>query len=340
MCREIKSFRIKDFGLISDIKCEKTGKVNLIIGENSTGKSTILKAIYSMARTFEEYGKGDDKRNYKDILSENLRWTFQVDKLGELVRKGDKNTLQFGLGIEEQSISYSFGNTTATKVTQVDGEIKPYEGNSIFIPSREIFTIQNIILRSREIDRSFGFDNTYYDLAKVLRSISDTSNAVGYKNLKDKLNGIIGGSVEYDRTSDKWFYKKGNAKFSMNTTAEGIKKIAMLEKLLSAGILTSSSILFLDEPEASLHPSAIVEFLDCVYSLATEFGIQVFIASHSYFVLKKLRLLAMQNNEYMPCISLENNKSKITDLSIEMPENEIISESIKLYEAEMGCVLG
>jgi len=50
-----------------------------------------------------------------------------------------------------------------------------------------------------------------------------------------------------------------------------------------------NSIVYFDEPEAALHPSAISALLDIVAILA-ERGIQFFLASHSYFVVKKLYL--------------------------------------------------
>lgn len=39
---------------------------------------------------------------------------------------------------------------------------------SIFIPAKEVLSLFSVILKSREIDKSFGFDDTYYDLAKAL----------------------------------------------------------------------------------------------------------------------------------------------------------------------------
>ena len=43
------------------------------------------------------------------------------------------------------------------------------EGNSVFIPAKEVLSLFSVILKSREIDKSFGFDDTYYDLVKALR---------------------------------------------------------------------------------------------------------------------------------------------------------------------------
>ncbi|MDY6359930.1 MAG: hypothetical protein SPL23_01885, partial [Lachnospiraceae bacterium] len=39
------------------------------------------------------------------------------------------------------------------------------------------------------------------------------------------LRDILGGAVDYDEKKRQWYYKKGNTLYSINTTAEGIKKI-------------------------------------------------------------------------------------------------------------------
>ena len=50
-------------------------------------------------------------------------------------------------------------------------------------------------------------------------------------------------------------------------------------------------MVFIDEPESALHPVAITKLIEIIVSLADS-GIQFFIASHSYFVIKALYLAA------------------------------------------------
>ena len=58
------------------------------------------------------------------------------------------------------------------------------------------------------------------------------------------------------------------------------------------GYLSDSSIVFIDEIESALHPDAIIQFLDMISYIANNMEIQFFIATHSYFVIKKLALIA------------------------------------------------
>jgi hypothetical protein len=71
-------------------------------------------------------------------------------------------------------------------------------------------------------------------------------------------------------------------------------------------------------------------------------GIQFFLASHSYFVIKKLYLIASGNNISIPFISLSAdsaNEPRYDDLANGMPDNSIIDESIRLYKEEMDGAL-
>ena len=140
--------------------------------------------------------------------------------------------------------------------------------------------------------------------------------------------------VEYDEKSGNWQFKKGNQKFPIGVTAEGIKKISILDTLLGNKYLNSNSVIFIDEPESALHPAAISKLLDIIAMLA-ESGIQFFMASHSYFVIKKLFLIAQKNNISIPVFSANNNHWDIANLRDGLPDNPIIDESIHIYKEEV-----
>lgn len=143
------------------------------------------------------------------------------------------------------------------------------------------------------------------------------------------------GKVEYDAAKEVWVYRKGNSRFPINITAEGVKKIAMLDTLLGNGYLSAGSIIFIDEPETALHPTAITKFLDIVGLLSRQ-GIQFFIASHSYFVVKKLYLLARQGNTPLTVFSANLSHAWCQGALEEgFPDNEIINESIRLFDQEL-----
>lgn len=330
---------LNNFGPLARLDWPGLGPVNLVIGGNGTGKTFLLKALYSAMRTLEEYKRGDDQRTAAEILAEKLYWTFQPDKIGDLVTKGADGALSCTVQFDNQTFTYSFGKDTTKQISSLENHVQPRSSNSIFLPAKEVLSLHQIILKSREQDKVFGFDDTYLDLARALRqSPRMGKNYAEFAKSRRSLEDILGGCVEYDEASGRWQFKKGNQKFPIGVTAEGIKKIAILDTLLGNRYLDTSSIVFIDEPESALHPVAVSKLLDIVAVLADR-GIQFFLASHSYFVVKKLFLIAQEQSLSIPVISAHNSQWTTANLRDGMPGNTIIDESIRLYKEEVELAL-
>ena len=214
-------------------------------------------------------------------------------------------------------------------------EVDRRQDNSVFIPAKEIISLHSIILKSRDVDKAFGFDDTYYDLAKALRYPRTPGN--NYKEFvksREELYSFLDGKIEYKEETGKWFFRSGRQRYSIGITAEGIKKISIIDILLGNRYINNNSVIFFDEPEASLHPKAVANLLDIIFKLS-ECGIQFFLATHSYFVIKKLFIYAQQEKKSVPFLNLLHDGYATSDLLKEMPNNEIINESIRLYEQEV-----
>jgi AAA15 family ATPase/GTPase len=336
----INSLELKNFGPIHQFKCENLGNINLIIGGNGTGKTILLKALYSAMRTLEEYRRGNEPRNASEILADKLYWTFETDKIGDLVSKGADEALAFKLSFDHREFCYGFGKDTTKSIQTLENHVPPRSSNSIFLPTKEVLSLHSIILQSRELSKTFGFDDTYLDLARALRlPPTGGRNYPEFAKSRQSLGDIIDGKVEYDEKSGRWQFKKGNQKFPIGVTAEGIKKISILDTLLGNRYLDRDSVIFIDEPESALHPAAISKFLDIIALLA-EFGIQFFLASHSYFVIKKLFLIAQKkDNLSISIISAKDDYWNIENLREGLPDNQIVDESIQLYKEEVELSL-
>lgn len=115
MAYKIDELKLKNYGMLEEFCCNQFSNINLIIGENGTGKTFLLKALYSAVKSLEEYKRGDDISPINDILSEKLRWTFQVDKLGDLVCKTADEGLDFQIKMDKLSLNYQFSKSAASK---------------------------------------------------------------------------------------------------------------------------------------------------------------------------------------------------------------------------------
>jgi len=335
----INQIKIDNFGPLVNIDWKELGTINLIIGDNGSGKTFLLKAIYSSLRTLEEYKRGNDQRTITEILADKLYWTFQVEKIGDLVNKGADRPLSCTLTINHKDFHYSFGRDTVKQIAILENQVPPRSSNSIFLPAKEVLSLQSIILKSREQDKMFGFDDTYFDLAKALRiPTSKGRNYEEFGKSRKKLSDILGGAIEYEEATGRWLFIKGRYKFPIGVTAEGIKKIAILDTLLGNRYLDTNSVVLIDEIESALHPTAIAQLLDIIAMLADR-GIQFFLASHSYFVVKKLYLIAQERSWSIPMLSISGGSMVCDDLKNGMPDNPIIAESIRLYQQEVELAL-
>ncbi len=228
------------------------------------------------------------------------------------------------MNVDDQAFSYQFGNNTRRKIAGAENTIEPRVSNSIFLPAREVLSLQNLILQTWEVDGAFGFDETHHDLAQALSQRGSTDQ---FADAREKLENLIGGYFELDDQSGRWVFRNGKQRFTIGTTAENVKKIGILDILLNNSYLDTNSIIFLDEPEAALHPTTISRLLEMIAILSTQ-GIQFFLATHSSGVFKKLHLLCQTLSMSIPIIANEGDTWAQYDLLDGIPINSITDESI------------
>lgn len=326
---------MESFGPIKHLAYDGLQNVNLFIGRNGTGKTFLLKALYASLKSTELFQRGKEPRNMKQLLSDALYWTFQGRELGNLVRKGDAN-LSFAMcSAEGERLGFSFGGKTALQVQNVQSTFSQTDVNSVFIPAKEILSIQDVILRSYEVDKSFGFDKTYVDLARALSKTQRDRNFKEFSDARKSLTDAIGGRLEYDEMRKDWIFRDSKRRvIEISLTSEGIKRLSILDLLLGNHYLTRDSAVIIDEAEANLHPALVSRFMEILVLLAKA-GLQIFLSSHSYFVIKSLYVLAHKHQLSVPVLSFGDEDVQIGDLREGMPANPIVEEAINIYKQEI-----
>jgi predicted ATPase len=91
----------------------------------------------------------------------------------------------------------------------------------------------------------------------------------------------------------RFYLNSAGVAMEMHLVAEGLRKLAMVARLIATGSLVDKGFLFWDEPESNLNPRIIKLVARTIVHLAQS-GIQVFIATHSLFLLRELELLLQQ----------------------------------------------
>lgn len=325
-------------------------QITVILGKNDTCKTGLLKMIYSVGKAKELYAKQTihyPDASFKNILSKKLFDVYTPKRAGlsDIVRKnGSPKKLSVELSFEGKisRVGFSFGIDTRNTITDVNivNENSEKIANYIFIPAKEVITAFNTI---KAIARQFffpGYDDTTLDLIDLLDIpvVQGGTNAE-FQEILRKMSEMFSGELKQVENTERFVFQKGNTEFALPLTAEGVKHIGILSTLIQNGQLNQNSVLILDEPEDNLHPGAIRSLMKIITELGKK-GVQVFITTHSYFVLKQLHIEARSNEMDMMCCSLNRNDKGTIDaffgnLKENLPDNSIIDESMAMYDEDI-----
>lgn len=346
-------FSIANFLNFNKHTFDTSANINLILGENDTGKTGLLKLLYSIAKSWETFNRKEhfDSTPYKKLLGEKIFDVFQPRenrRIGDLVSKGcnDKLRIDASFAKDEnniQHINFAFGDKTYKTINECSEPLKTFSKdlNSVFVPSKEILTALKTIKYARQKLYLPGFDDTFLDLIKsveVPKSLKDESNSLAA--MQRQLDELFESKIHSSGGEEPFISQKDNKKFSISLTSDGLKRVGIISSLLKNNQIRKGTILFIDEPEANLHPRIIRSFIEVIMEFATK-DIQVFLASHNYFVTKQLTIYAKRQNIPVTCHALskdDNGKTKIDtmDLRNGLPQVPIITESEKMFHEIIG----
>lgn len=286
----LQKIYISNFTVFADLHISFSDGINVFIGQNGVGKTHIMKILYSACKATSP----------KISFPQKMVHCFYPDdhKIGRLVRRGAPGNEVASLRVTAQG-SGSKANVLSAKfsrkTTQWNADMTGEEGwrkqlselNCIFIPAKEILSHSYNLNAAVEMN-NVSFDDTYLDIINSAKiAITAGKDSATKRALLDKMEAIIAGKVFFDKAKDEFYLKEGNTKTEFTLIAEGIRKIALLWQLIKNGALLSGSILFWDEPEANINPAHIPLLAEMLMELQRE-GVQIFIATHDYFLVKYL----------------------------------------------------
>lgn len=295
----LKSLHLTNFTVFSDATFEFSSGINVLIGENGTGKSHVLKAAYLMI--VAKYSIQVDSGVIKDVdfekyhLSEMIRFqrTFKTKETKNLISFGKEKAEVKAIFNNDEQLSCDFAiseNVWRTKLN--GGNTKIDEINeAVFIPPKEFLSTYPNFFSLYEKFR-IGFDETYFDLSKLLNQplLRETGEL---QPLIDSLENIIGGKIvlKGDHFYLRTFEKNGESQdIEIDMIAEGVRKIGMLAYLISNDAIKKGVTIFWDEPEVNLNPRLMRKLAEALIEL-TKYNIQIILATHSFFFMKEISLL-------------------------------------------------
>jgi len=155
----------------------------------------------------------------------------------------------------------------------------------VFLPTRELLNIYPGFVSLYENNYT-QFEETWRDTYVLLgKPLARGARTKAIKSMLSPLEEAMGGSIELDKSGSFYLNTIESGNMEVNLVAEGLRKLAMIARLIATGSLIDKGYLFWDEPEANLNPKIISSIAKTVLQL-TQSGIQVFIATYSLFLLR------------------------------------------------------
>ena len=287
----IKRLKVKNFTVLPDAEFQFCRGLNVVIAENGMGKTHLLKLLYTLMRGGEE-NSHLSRAFLAQSLSTRLLENFRTDCLGHLVRHAPrrrKAEILLGMSDAEAPLALEFSSIakSASVLSYFD---KVGETTSIFMPTRELATLCPWFVGLYD-NYHVEFEGLWRDTCSLLSApVKKGSRTTAMDRLLMPLEKALKGTVKTDPVSGKLYLETSDGLLEMTLVAEGLRKIAMLARLIYTEAIAAGSTLFWDEPEANLNPKYIRVIAECIMELTRQ-GVQVFVASHSVFLLRELYLL-------------------------------------------------
>ncbi len=299
----ITKLRLKNFTAFKELKIDFSSKVNVIIGENGTGKTHLLKAAYAVCEACKPLNAKDEvsTEDIQNALTPKLINVFKPldDKLWKLRMSGATEPAEVETNfVGDKRLILSFNvNSVSVQVTK-NNRYERYSYEPVFIPTKEVLSFMKGFASLYE-KYELSFDETYQDMCRLL-----DLPEMRRENLQPKaqwamseIERISGGKFVF-QGGGRVTFKEGAQEYSANAMAEGFRKAGMLYRLLETGAIQPgvSGPLFWDEPEANLNPKLMELLVQILLELSRN-GQQIIVATHDYMLLKWFDLLSDKGKE-------------------------------------------
>ena len=329
----LTAIKLEKFTAFQDLKVEFSPGINVFVGANGTGKTHLMKVAYAACDITKTKNNFAEKLLQVFLPSENI--------LGRLVKrqpgKADCRVRVSRKGMDIHASFHSHATTPGTKAVQIRG-VKKWNSQtikSVYIPVKEMLA-NAPGFQALYSQRELHFEAIYNDILgradlPPFRGPPDPTR----KKLSSILQKIMGGKITKKEREFFLRNKQGNLEFSL--LSEGMCKLGLLWLLIQNGALSKGSVLFWDEPETSLNPGLFEGLLEILLELQ-RIGVQVFLATHDYSILKELDLQKEKKDKIL-FHSLFHEDGEIrcdtTDSYLDIHPNAIAEAFAGLYDREI-----
>jgi len=351
----LNSIKIQNYRNLKHLDIEKLGRVNLIIGKNNTGKTSLLEALYLFTSQNEIDviakiigGRGENR--VIDMQKLESEKTLQiVNNLFWSRNKGNSSEMKFTSEDEYLTLSIK---SVSTPPEILAGKM-PIKYYMIEVGRNEFKTPRHILLNGPVGELQFfppigdGILNpkNVKFVRSSLNSQTNSNQLAAYLDnisLGDNYDYVIKALQIVDLNIERIAYLtdtilnerfpvarlKTGERVSLLGMGDGINRILTI---ILAMVNCENGYLLIDEFENGLHYSVQEKLWEIIFYLSSKLNIQVFATTHSNDTIRAFENI-VNKNETQPLegllIKLENIDENIEAMIFEANELKVITDNL------------
>lgn len=300
---------------LAGLDMTKLARINLIAGINNSGKTSLLEAIYLIAKQNDLDGLLEVMRRRGKVATDQLDPEWMLEQLGadQLSIDGTFDqlnaTVEIKQRIEEDSsidrtrylgsieIESKFGTTKLASLNRIyKGQERETHADNIRLLCPVIFSSPFIF---NEPHRYTGF----YHKSVQSKALPDI-----FEFLKENLLPTL---EDIRLTDERQRFLVVDSQFNtgvdLSCYGEGLQRMFLLSLLFASA---QHGVVLIDEFENALHHRLIGPFALFVHQLAKKFNVQVFITSHSKECIDAF-ITAIPQSDDLSCHAIVSTKEGI-----------------------------
>ena len=329
--------KLTNFTAFEQLEVEFSPGINVLVGENGTGKTHLLKVCYAASALAQPGDSFADK-----LLSVFLPSDGDA---GRLVRASAKNALgSVEVFRPSCSVAATISKDVETVVSDAEtgfGEWQSSPLPSVYIPANELLAAAPGFLPRYAAGEVPGAEVAADILRWAYLPPWPAPPDDCRQPLLTALEKAMGGRVAVK--GEEFFLEGKHSRLEFSLLAAGIRKLALLWLLIRNGSLSDGSVLFWDEPETNLNPQLYGVVIQTLLELQRA-GVQIFLATHDYVILKELDLRLKDTDQVAYHALYRDETEEIacntTGHYLGIRPNAIMDTFTDLYDREIDRSLG
>jgi AAA15 family ATPase/GTPase len=314
----LDSLKIKNFRILEDVTIEKLGHVNLIVGKNNSGKSTVLEALALLASGFNPEVMlfiSNNRNVYRHLNTKDTE--SKVFSIENIISKSNEDPFLNWTYIGNQSHYLTFGYVKNGKNNNLDIDRERGYSFTYFIDDRDFmnFEVKAMSNRALFMDMSenshhmkkkafnFGYITTNNIDLNLFASSWDKIALTDDENLVLEMLKLIDSDITnlaflslVDSETRIPFVRLKNieTRIPLHQMGDGIFRLLQIILEIPK---SKNSILLIDEFENGLHYSVQPKVWELIFELAHRFNIQVFATTHSWDCIESFSQVAKDRTD-------------------------------------------